>query len=159
MIRLYGIALVIAGFFWLKAIAKLDGKARQQYMRKSGMLFLAAILLLLALTGRLQPVFAGLSVVIAFVWRFMPVVMRYLPQLLSFFNSNKGYASTADTNTKRPDTMTAEQAYKILGVSVSASREDIIMAHQKLMLKNHPDKGGSSYLAAQINQAKDYLLK
>ena len=55
--------------------------------------------------------------------------------------------------------MDNQRAYQILGLEEGCSREDIIDAHRKLMQKNHPDRGGSHYLAAQINQAKDYLLK
>lgn len=50
-------------------------------------------------------------------------------------------------------------AYAVLGLSPGASREDIITAHRRMMQKMHPDRGGSDYLAAQINQAKDILMK
>ncbi|HFD12491.1 MAG TPA: molecular chaperone DnaJ, partial [Crenotrichaceae bacterium] len=55
--------------------------------------------------------------------------------------------------------MSVEQAYKILGLRKNASRKEIIAAHRRLMQKAHPDHGGSDELAAQINAARDVLLK
>ena len=54
--------------------------------------------------------------------------------------------------------MTRDQAYQTLGLSQGASAEEIIHAHRSLMQKLHPDHGGSTALAAQVNQAKDVLL-
>lgn len=55
--------------------------------------------------------------------------------------------------------MTRREALLILGVRESTAEEKVLAAHKKLMLLNHPDNGGSTFLATKINEAKDTILK
>lgn len=55
--------------------------------------------------------------------------------------------------------MQPAEAASVLGVPIDASPDDIRAAHKKLISQLHPDKGGTDYLAAKINDARDILLK
>ena len=54
--------------------------------------------------------------------------------------------------------MTVKRACEILGIKNTATAKEIRAAHRKLMGKIHPDKDGTDFLAALINEARDYLL-
>ena len=54
--------------------------------------------------------------------------------------------------------MTKREAALILGVRESAAKDKVLAAHRKVMIANHPDAGGSDYIATKINEAKAKLL-
>jgi hypothetical protein len=72
-----------------------------------------------------------------------------------FSTADQGGGRKARAGAQR---MSAEEAYAVLGIGPNANEEDIKQAHRKLMMKMHPDQGGSTYLAARINEAKEVLL-
>ena len=54
--------------------------------------------------------------------------------------------------------MSLMESYELLGIDENASKEVIIKSHKELIRKLHPDKGGSSYLSAKVNEARDIIL-
>jgi len=65
-------------------------------------------------------------------------------------------ADTAPPSRSGP--MTREEALAVLGLQDGASEAEIRAAHRRLMVAAHPDAGGSDWLAARLNEARDILL-
>ena len=55
-------------------------------------------------------------------------------------------------------TMNRSEAARILNIKRNASEQEIMQAHRRLIMKNHPDSGGSTYITIKINEAKDIML-
>jgi len=84
----------------------------------------------------------------------------YLDRRFPAWRQNaQGNAAGGQSRAAASGKMTDEEAYQILGLQPGAGRDEIGRAHRGLMKKLHPDQGGSTYLAARVNEAKDTLLR
>jgi hypothetical protein len=126
---------------------------------KAVALAVLAIILVLAVSGKLNPLFAALAAAVPIAWKLLAVLSRHLPTALKAWHLFNQNATKAGTTNGVATNLDRTEALQILGLDESASRDDIINAHRRLIQKVHPDRGGSDYLAARINLAKDILLK
>ncbi len=118
-----------------------------------GWIFLAGTALLLLVTKRFG--WAAAAVTAGLTWINKGFQFhRFWQKASPFFDQ-----ASRQTQTSQPSAMTEKQAYEILDLQQGACVEDIKKAHRRLIQKLHPDQGGSAYLAAQLNQARDMLLK
>ena len=89
----------------------------------------------------------------------VPLLEAYLDRRFAGWRENaQGDRDTRTRTHAQSGVMTKEEAYQILGLQPGASLDEVRKAHRTLMKRLHPDHGGTAYLAARVNEAREVLL-
>jgi len=153
--------VVLVRLLWLSA-----GKRLPRASRTTVITIAAAVLVvglaLLAASGRLHWLAAVGAALAPFLRRGLGL-LRYVPLLGSLLRKARaGAQSGPGSGGQRAasgEAMTRARALEILGLTGNPSPDEIQAAHRRLIQKLHPDRGGSTYLAQQLNDAKACLLE
>ncbi|HLT12464.1 MAG TPA: DnaJ domain-containing protein [Marinobacter sp.] len=160
-----GLALAAAVFVVLKKWGALSPEGQKAAVWKIALVVGGALLLFMVLTGRVHVLTAAVAALIPLL-RKVPALLRYAPMFRKAMGDASGpgpggqseHGSSGDSRTATNGAMTQQEACDILGVKPGCTREEVVAAHRKLMLKVHPDRGGNDYLAAKLNEARDVLI-
>ena len=129
--------------------------SRSSLVTVAVVVLLFALLMLIA-TGKLNWISAAITAAIPFLRKALSL-LRFAPLLRPILNRGKPKRPSASPP-QQSATLTVSQARQMLEVSDTAGKQEIVAAHRRLMARNHPDRGGSNYIAAQLNTAKDLLI-
>lgn len=181
LIRLLLVCALIMVLIYLVQQFKRKSAPRQKILKwQLGLGLLALMLIVLAATGRIHWIGAMFVTLLAFFRQLIPLLLKWSPAIKHLYqhyqqHSQKQYSQKQHSQKQQShsrqnhqqqnrsagnnsDGLQRKEALHILGLDETATRDDIIRAHRKLMQKVHPDRGGSAELAAQVNRAKDILL-
>ena len=153
------IVAIFVGSSWIKQQPEAK---RKKLVRQVAVALGIALAILLLLRGA-NPIMALIAGIVPFLFRALSLWQSAL-ELLERGRNLTGSGAQQDPQ-PQPGThpvsvvdMSVQQAAQILGVDLAAPSDEIVLAHRRLIQRMHPDRGGSDYLAAQINRAKDVLL-
>ena len=134
---------------------------------KGAIIAAAAVLLVglgvLTATGRLHWLAALGAAILPFARRAVGL-LRWIPWLSNAYRAHsqfKAHQRRDDQGPSGPRSsgLSRAEALEILGLSGNPTHTEVVAAHRRLMQKLYPDRGGSTYLAQQLNSAKDTLLR
>lgn len=117
-----------------------------------------SLALLLILSGRIGIALGALTLFGPLVWNYWRASQQSQPRGRAQSGTGGQSGGQGGAASRRSGAMTRDEAYQVLGLRPGASEADIRAAHHRLMRAAHPDAGGSDWLAARINQARDLLL-
>tara|TARA_Y100001954_G_scaffold126662_1_gene135799 strand:+ start:19 stop:495 length:477 start_codon:yes stop_codon:yes gene_type:complete len=148
MIFFLGIIFLVSIIFF---VDWLSAKNKKELNKKINLIiiFLSILIGIILLIGGLylySPLFFSIA-----AWFLRKKII--FDVLLNIFRK-KQKSNQNDYNQK----MSLNESYKLLGIDENASKEVIIKSHKELIRKLHPDKGGTSYLSARVNEARDIIL-
>lgn len=158
MLQLLVFAVIITlVFISLGRIKKLPPQQRRKVWWQLGTGVFLGLLVLLVITGRMHWVGALLGALIPFVRALFGFLAPLIPHWLK--RKEKQIPPESSTTPNK-----IQEAMDILGLKGNFSNHEITLemindAHRHLIQKLHPDRGGNDYLASQINQARDLLIK
>lgn len=140
-----GLLLVFLLHLTLKWFTRVDAAAVHRALR---WLLIGLVLILVFLLIRFG--LLHLAAIVSFISVAMPLLQK--------FQRNKGSKAEGRAPHRKQPRMTAQEAREILAVQPDTPAKEIQAAHRRMIQKNHPDHGGSEYLASKINEARDVLL-
>ncbi len=145
-----GLAVLILLLILAQGFVAADPKSLARGLRITCGVLLSLLAAGLAITGRIF--FAIIAGSIAFA------IFTGGPMPWTRYRARASASAGGSPPRSRSGAMSRDEALKVLGLTEGASNDEIRAAHHRLIKQTHPDKGGSSYLAAKINEAKDVLL-
>ncbi len=147
-------AALLAGVLLVgRWFANADSKVLIKVLKGLFVAIILVVIVFLALTGRLAWAIAAVPALIVWLMR-----LRAAHRAFRAFGGGAGGQTGGRAGGRSSGAMTVEEAWRVLGLEPGASRDEIKKTHRRLIAGLHPDRGGSDYLAAKINQAKDVLL-
>ena len=161
------LAFAVIGLLVWRLLSDVDRSTLKSRLRRWVPPILAIALVVLALSGHLSWLVAAVVPLAAGLRRTLPWILRAWPALAPLMRGRRRSAKRARSSADQGEAegqgtgtaMSREEARAILGLDEDAGPADIVAAHRRLMQRNHPDRGGSDYLASRINAARDVLLR